>query len=81
MHHGCYCNVCDLDFEKLYGPLGKGFIHVHHIVPISEIGDEYEVDYVNDLIPVFPNFHAMLHRKSMDGSFMTIEQLRELMNK
>lgn len=80
-HHGCYCHVCHLDFKKQYGSLGKGFIHVHHKIPLSEIGDEYEVDYVNDLIPVCPNCHAMLHRKSMNGSFLTIEELKVLMNK
>lgn len=33
--HGCICQVCGMDFGKVYGDLGKGFIHVHHIVPIS----------------------------------------------
>ena len=53
-HHGCYCHVCNIDFEKQYGSLGKGFIHVHHKIPLSEIGNEYEVDYVNDLIQFVP---------------------------
>lgn len=61
--------TCVIWILKQYGSLGKGFIHVHHKIPLSEIGDEYEVDYVNDLIPVCPNCHAMLHRKSMNGSF------------
>ena len=43
---GCKCSVCGMDFEKTYGELGKGFIHVHHIVPISTIGDEYKIDPV-----------------------------------
>lgn len=38
--HGYKCSVCGMDFEKMYGELGKGFIHVHHIVPISTIGEE-----------------------------------------
>ncbi|MCP1190819.1 HNH endonuclease [Cytobacillus firmus] len=79
-HHGCYCQVCKLDFEKMYGSLGKGFIHVHHKIPLSQIGDEYEVDYVNDLIPVCPNCHAMLHRKSENGTFLTPEKLMKLIN-
>lgn len=33
-HHGDHCKVCSLNFENLYGQIGKGFIHVHHIVPI-----------------------------------------------
>jgi 5-methylcytosine-specific restriction protein A len=40
-YHGSKCCVCDFDFEKVYGELGKGFIHVHHIRPLSEIDKEY----------------------------------------
>jgi 5-methylcytosine-specific restriction protein A len=61
-HHGCYCAVCELDFAHLYGELGKGFIHVHHIKPLSEIDGEYSLDPIKDLIPVCPNCHAMIHQ-------------------
>lgn len=61
-HYGCSCVICDLNFEQLYGDLGKGFIHVHHIVPLSEINSEYELDPIKDLIPVCPNCHAMIHQ-------------------
>ena len=61
---GCKCAVCGMDFEKVYGEIGQGFIHVHHIVPLSSIGKEYELDPVKDLIPVCPNCHAMLHRRN-----------------
>lgn len=57
------CAVCSLDFEEKYGLIGKGFIHVHHIVPVSQIGKSYKVNPINDLIPVCPNCHSMLHRK------------------
>lgn len=57
------CAVCEFDFEKTYGDIGKGFIHVHHITPLAHIGESYEIDPIHDLIPVFPNCHAMLHRK------------------
>ena len=60
---GYLCKICEFDFEKTYGERGKEFIHVHHIVPLSEIKKEYEVDPIKDLIPVCPNCHAMLHRK------------------
>lgn len=61
-HYGVECQVCSFDFEQIYGELGASFIHVHHIVPLSEIGETYLVDPVNDLIPVCPNCHAMIHR-------------------
>jgi len=59
--HGTDCKVCGLDFGSRYGEIGVGFIHVHHVVPLASIGDEYEVDPVKDLVPVCPNCHAMLH--------------------
>ena len=60
-HHGDLCAVCGFNFAKAYGALGDGFIHVHHIVPIGEIGKQYEIDPKKDLIPVCPNCHAMIH--------------------
>ena len=60
---GCRCAVCGMDFEQTYGEIGKGFIHVHHLIPISSIGEEYVIDPINDLVPVCPNCHNMLHRK------------------
>lgn len=60
---GAKCSICGFDFEKAYGSIGRGFIHVHHIVPISSIGKEYKLDVLRDLIPVCPNCHAMLHQK------------------
>lgn len=78
--YGSICLICGFDFEKTYGELGKGFIHVHHITPISEIGEEYEVDYKNDLMPVCPNCHAMLHRK-INGHTLSIPELRRIVAK
>jgi hypothetical protein len=60
-HYGASCVVCGLNFGAVYGPLAEGFIHVHHIKPLSAIGVEYEVDPVADLRPVCPNCHAVIH--------------------
>lgn len=61
-HYGYCCSVCNFNFEAMYGERGKNFIHVHHIVPLSSIGDVYVVDPVKDLRPICPNCHAMIHR-------------------
>lgn len=61
-HYGLKCFICSFDFEKVYGELGKGFIHVHHLKPISEIAEEYLLDPIKDLRPVCPNCHSMIHR-------------------
>ena len=76
-HHGHVCAVCGFDFGKVFGSLGKGFIHVHHIIPIGRIGKEYEIDPIADLIPVCPNCHAMIHRSEPT---LTVVELRNRMN-
>lgn len=72
---GAICQVCDFDFEKTYGEMGKGFIHVHHKIDIAIIGKSYQVDPINDLIPVCPNCHAMLHKET---PAMNIEKLQRI---
>lgn len=62
-HYGAKCEICGMTFESRYGEVGKGFIHVHHLKPLGEIGAEYEVDPINDLRPVCPNCHAILHMR------------------
>ena len=41
---GYKCAVCGFDFEKIYGQLGKNFIEVHHMVPVSEKERENDVN-------------------------------------
>jgi 5-methylcytosine-specific restriction protein A len=63
-HYGAICSVCNFDFAAVYGPIADGFIHVHHLRLISECGGEdYEVDPIEELRPVCPNCHAILHRR------------------
>lgn len=61
---GYDCTICGMNFEKRYGEIGHHFIHVHHIVPVSQIGEGYIIDPLKDLIPVCPNCHAMLHKSN-----------------
>ena len=79
-YHGTKCLICGIDFGEKYGPLGEGFIHVHHLRPLNTIGKDYVVDYKNDLIPVCPNCHAMIHRVP-NGENMKVEELKNLLNK
>jgi 5-methylcytosine-specific restriction protein A len=74
--HTCQCAVCGFNFEKVYGKLGKGYIHVHHLNPVSKAEKEYQIDYNNDLRPVCPNCHAMLHRNK--NKILTIEELQQI---
>ena len=76
-HNGYKCIVCSFDFEEVYGEIGKNYIHVHHIIPISEIGKEYELNPVTDLVPVCPNCHAMIHITRPALSIKQIKQILE----
>lgn len=75
-HYGLSCYICKFNFEKVYGDVGVGFIHVHHLKPLSEIAVEYELEPIQDLRPVCPNCHAIIHRKY---PAYTIEEIQELL--
>lgn len=75
-HYGYSCSVCQLNFEKRFGKIGKDFIHVHHLTQISMIKKKYVVDPIKDLRPVCPNCHAMLHRQKIP---LTIEELKTIL--
>lgn len=62
-YHGCRCVVCGISFEDIYGKFAKGFIHVHHLAPLSSVGTAHAVDPKQDLVPVCPNCHAVIHLK------------------
>ena len=75
--HGAVCSVCGFDFGKAYGPRFSGIVQVHHIVPLSVVDGEHDVDPVADLIPVCPNCHVALHSKP--GGVYTPRELRDIM--
>ncbi len=61
--YGTSCIICGFNFEVKYGQIGKGFIHVHHIKQVADVGEEHEINPIKDLRPVCANCHAMLHKK------------------
>ncbi|MGF6965730.1 5-methylcytosine-specific restriction protein A [Paraburkholderia sp. WC7.3g] len=76
-YFGMQCTICGFDFLAFYGELGRDFIEVHHTTPVSSLGGSYQVDPKKDLVPVCPNCHAMLHRKTPP---LSIEELREIID-
>lgn len=76
-HYGWECKGCGIDFVERYGSIGKEFIHVHHLKLLSEIGKQYKVDPIKDLIPVCPNCHAMIHRRTPT---LSIKELVDILN-
>jgi hypothetical protein len=75
---GTSCAVCGFDFGRVYGKIGSGFIHVHHLKQLSTVGASHKVSPRNDLRPVCPNCHEMLHKRSPPFS---IEELRDSRNR
>lgn len=71
--YGSVCKGCGFDFAKKYGDIGDGFIHVHHLTPLAEAGRKHEINPKDDLRPVCPNCHEMLHRRTPP---FTIAELR-----
>lgn len=74
--YGTSCVVCSMNFKKVYGKIGDGFIHVHHKLPLGIRRAEYVLKPAQDLVPVCPNCHAMLHTTTTPR---TIEELKELL--
>jgi hypothetical protein len=75
-HWDTSCAVCHMSFGRKYGGLGQGFIHVHHLIPLPDLGEDYAVNPISDLRPVCPNCHAMLHKRNPP---LQIEELQELL--
>lgn len=72
-HYGYNCSACGFNFSEIYGQIGEKYIHVHHVVPLSEIRQEYIIDPVKDLIPLCANCHAIIHRTKPP---LAVEQLK-----
>ena len=76
--HGTKCMICGFDYEMTYGPLGKNYIEVHHVKPLSTLDEEKAINPETDLICICANCHRMLHRSK--EIIITPEELTDLIN-
>jgi HNH endonuclease len=60
-YYGPTCVICGFNFAATYGDAAAGFIHVHHLRPLSAEGRDHAVDPITDLRPVCPNCHSFVH--------------------
>lgn len=60
--HGERCQVCGFNSECHY-PGVSSIIEVHHIQPLSLLGEPRAYDPSTDLIPLCPNCHRAVHTK------------------
>lgn len=74
-HHGLACSVCKLDFGTTYGPVADGFIHIHHLRPLSKTHGDHKVNPRTDLRPVCPNCHAVIHLGNRCRSIEAVKKL------
>jgi predicted HNH restriction endonuclease len=74
--HGLSCFGCGFNFEKYYGEYAKGYIQIHHVKPVSELGGTVKINPETDLIPLCANCHAIVHRKRKQT--LSLEDLKEL---
>lgn len=74
---GCTCMGCGLDFQRIYGERGKGFIEAHHLKPLHllPVGQAVPMDPRADFAVLCSNCHRMVHRHK---PMLTIEELRSL---
>ena len=72
-HHGTRCAACGISMDAIYGSIAHGFIHVHHLVPLSFRKKGYAVNPKLDLIPLCPNYHAVTH---LANPPLSLEQLK-----
>lgn len=68
------CEVCDADFEAIYGELGIRYCEVHHKLPLANIAGE-RVTKLSDLAILCSNCHRMIHRSN---PMYTVADLKQL---
>lgn len=76
--HGCKCFACGLQMSDRYGDIADGFIEIHHLKPLHTLGEDYCVDPYLDLIPLCPNCHSIVHRRSPQ---LSLDELKIFLEK
>ena len=74
-YYGRSCAACSFNFEANYGEATAGYIQVHHVIPIAQVGTEYQLNPIRDLRPVCPNCHAVIHRREPPFSVEEIKAM------
>lgn len=73
-HGRLFCEICQFNFNEVYGDIGEGYIEAHHTKPISEMKDN-DITRIEDIAIVCANCHRMLHRKR---PWLSINELGKL---
>jgi len=74
--HGTRCKACGFEYGNFYGDYAKGFIHVHHVNPVSQVKVPMAINPATDLVPLCANCHSVIHRRK--DKTLTIDELKGL---
>lgn len=74
-----YCEICGIDFEKIYGEIGKDFIEAHHNKQQVSDMDEDNNTKIEDLVMLCPNCHSMVHRLKLYN--VNITELQKILKR
>lgn len=69
------CEACGFDFSSFYGERGRGFMEVHHTVPVRDLKPDARTR-LQDLALLCANCHRMIHTKS---PWLSVEQLKQIL--
>ena len=72
------CKVCKFNFEDRYEDIGRGFIEIHHLKPVCDLG-EIETSFAKafaNLAPLCSNCHRIVHRKN---PCFTLEEMSRIL--
>ena len=69
------CEACSFDFNDKYGDHGRGFIEVHHLLPLYALAPGTRTR-MKDLAVLCANCHRMVHAKS---KWLTLSELKEVL--
>ncbi|MEP3116172.1 DUF3578 domain-containing protein [Nisaea sp.] len=74
---GYVCQVCDFDFGKAYGEVGRGFIEAHHLIPLASLpeGKPIPMDPAEDFAVLCSNCHRIAHRRKEPYSIIELKKM------
>lgn len=75
--HGYTCQGCGVNFQNIYGNIGKEYIEAHHLRPLHTLaeGESIAMDIVEDFAVLCANCHKIVHRAQ---PILTIQELRKI---
>lgn len=68
-----YCEICGFSFEETYGDLGRNYIEVHHLKPLSTLMDNEQTS-IENLKLVCSNCHRMVHRGDPEQTYYLLKE-------